>query len=77
MTNKRFFSALRDYAALARRKRTSYAAPVKRLVELRMEELKLTPGTSADYEDVLQGLRDVVSREYAPFDREFSWDGES
>ena len=74
MTNNMFMSVLRDYAQAARQKRKSFAAPVRRLVDLRMAALddgQTTPEALAEHR---QRLQDTVMREYAPFDHTFSFE---
>jgi hypothetical protein len=72
MTNNRFISALRDYAALARARRVSYAAAVKRLVDLREESALLGVEEPSDREKVMREIRGAAVREYGKFDAEFS-----
>lgn len=71
MTNNRFISALRDYAALARARRVSYAPAVQRLVQLRMEAVEQGDGTPEEMDAKRAEIQSAAAREYGKFDAAF------
>lgn len=76
MTNNRFISILRDYAALARTRRTSYADAVHELVDARQLSVSLTVSGDAERDKQLRAAEDTAMREYGKFDEAFSFEND-
>lgn len=74
MSNAQFISALRDYAALARARRTSYAVAIHKFVELRTNSALEGVTNAEDEERERQAIKDIAMREYGKFDDTFSFD---
>lgn len=74
MSETQFISALRDYAALARARRTSYSAAIHKFVEMREDSALEFVEEPADRAKEIQRLHDIAMREYGKFDASFSFD---
>lgn len=71
MSNKQFFSIVRQYARLAQRMRRSYAEQVAEVYRLRQAEVSTSDLPADEKESVLSQNADFVAREYGSVDA--SW----
>ena len=71
MTNNRFMDMVRQYARMALRKRQSFAAPVNKLIELRVATIATEEADEGKRARRVQDAKDFVLREYASADRDF------
>lgn len=71
MTNLRFINALRDYAALARKRHISYAEQIDTLVALRQAEAVRAARPDADLTAIRDEIQRIADREYGKYDDKY------
>lgn len=71
MSNKRFFSLVRQYATLAQRMRRSYVLQVQEILDLRQAEIESSDLPAEEKEQLLSQNVAFVQREYGSVD--FAW----
>lgn len=71
MTNNSFFAQIRQYASHARRTGKSFAEAVTAVHDLRWNSLSDEITDADALQRAREKLKDVLDREYAPFDTSF------
>lgn len=71
MSNAQFIDVVRQYAAMARRKRLSFAAPVHQFAQERVNTIKEEQPDAKLRGKAIQDLQAFLNREYQPNDAEF------
>ena len=74
MTSTSYISLLRDYAAAARRRKTSYASAVHALVALRVEAIAAKNASPEETAKAQEEARQIARREYGKEDSAFTFD---